>query len=195
MKFLIFQHARVEHPAIFREFFAADGIEWHANPGSMKVSPSQVWTASTRSWHSAAPWMSGMSARIRGSSLKRPLSGHGCANDESRISASVLDINCWRTPSVEQSARWMFQKLASVKSHSAGLVRPPRFSATCRRSSRCSNGAGASGTSAGWRRGPREQCSLRGPNLLRSRTSLMACSIIWSQRSARSGVESDFGIS
>jgi GMP synthase-like glutamine amidotransferase len=30
MKFLIFQHARVEHPAIFREFFAADGIEWHA---------------------------------------------------------------------------------------------------------------------------------------------------------------------
>src|SRR5437879_4948438 len=29
MKFLIFQHARVEHPAIFREFFAADGIEWH----------------------------------------------------------------------------------------------------------------------------------------------------------------------
>jgi hypothetical protein len=26
MKFLIFQHARVEHPAIFREFFAADGI-------------------------------------------------------------------------------------------------------------------------------------------------------------------------
>jgi GMP synthase-like glutamine amidotransferase len=30
MKFLIFQHARVEHPAIFREFFAADGIEWRA---------------------------------------------------------------------------------------------------------------------------------------------------------------------
>ena len=30
MKFLIFQHARVEHPGIFREFFAADGIEWHA---------------------------------------------------------------------------------------------------------------------------------------------------------------------
>ena len=29
MKFLIFQHARVEHPAIFREFFTADGIEWH----------------------------------------------------------------------------------------------------------------------------------------------------------------------
>jgi GMP synthase-like glutamine amidotransferase len=29
MRFLIFQHARVEHPAIFREFFAADGIEWH----------------------------------------------------------------------------------------------------------------------------------------------------------------------
>ena len=30
MKFLIFQHARVEHPAILREFFAADGIEWRA---------------------------------------------------------------------------------------------------------------------------------------------------------------------
>jgi GMP synthase-like glutamine amidotransferase len=30
MRFLIFQHARVEHPGIFREFFAADGIEWHA---------------------------------------------------------------------------------------------------------------------------------------------------------------------
>ncbi len=30
MKFLIFQHAQVEHPAIFREFFAADGIEWRA---------------------------------------------------------------------------------------------------------------------------------------------------------------------
>ena len=30
MKFLIFQHVRVEHPGVFREFFAADGIEWRA---------------------------------------------------------------------------------------------------------------------------------------------------------------------
>ena len=33
--------------------------------------------------------MFGKRARIRGSSPKRPRSGHGCANDESRISASV----------------------------------------------------------------------------------------------------------
>src|SRR5271155_5619812 len=30
MRFLIFQHIRVEHPGIFREFFADDGIDWHA---------------------------------------------------------------------------------------------------------------------------------------------------------------------
>lgn len=29
MKFLIFQRARVKHPAIFREFLTADGIESH----------------------------------------------------------------------------------------------------------------------------------------------------------------------
>ena len=56
------------------------------------------------------------------------------------VSAFCLDINCWRTLSVEQSARWKFQKSASVKSHSARLVSLPRSSATCRRSSWCSNG-------------------------------------------------------
>jgi GMP synthase-like glutamine amidotransferase len=30
MKFLIFQHVRVEHPGVLREFFATDGIEWRA---------------------------------------------------------------------------------------------------------------------------------------------------------------------
>jgi hypothetical protein len=185
MKFLIFQHARVEHPAIFREFFAADGIEWHAiELDEGEPIPSLDGFDALMAF--GGPMDVWMSARIRGSSLKRPLSGHGCANDESRISASVLDINCWRTPSVEQSARWMFQKLASVKSHSAGLVRPPRFSATCRRSSRCSNGTEPQWNEcrmAAW--SSRAMLTARS-NLSRSRTSLMACSIIWSQRSARS---------
>jgi GMP synthase-like glutamine amidotransferase len=30
MRFLVFQHIAIEHPAIFREFFAADGIAWDA---------------------------------------------------------------------------------------------------------------------------------------------------------------------
>ena len=30
MRFLVFQHIDIEHPGIFREFFAADGISWDA---------------------------------------------------------------------------------------------------------------------------------------------------------------------
>ena len=30
MRFLVFQHIDIEHPGIFREFFAADGIAWDA---------------------------------------------------------------------------------------------------------------------------------------------------------------------
>jgi GMP synthase-like glutamine amidotransferase len=30
MRFLVFQHIAIEHPGIFREFFAADGIGWDA---------------------------------------------------------------------------------------------------------------------------------------------------------------------
>ena len=30
MRFLVFQHIAIEHPGIFRDFFAADGIEWDA---------------------------------------------------------------------------------------------------------------------------------------------------------------------
>jgi GMP synthase-like glutamine amidotransferase len=30
MRFLVFQHIAIEHPGIFREFFAADGIDWDA---------------------------------------------------------------------------------------------------------------------------------------------------------------------
>src|ERR1700681_1313252 len=108
MKFLIFQHAQVEHPGIFREFFAADGIEWHAvelDEGEPIPSldgfdalmafggPMDVWQESSHPW---------------------------------------LVAETWRTPWVEQSERWTFQKSVSVKSHSTRLVRPPRFSGTCR---------------------------------------------------------------
>ncbi|MEE9300309.1 MAG: type 1 glutamine amidotransferase [Alphaproteobacteria bacterium] len=30
MRVLVLQHAAIEHPGIFRDFFEADGIEWHA---------------------------------------------------------------------------------------------------------------------------------------------------------------------
>src|SRR5215831_16601887 len=30
MRFLVFQHIAIEHPGIFRDFFAADGIAWDA---------------------------------------------------------------------------------------------------------------------------------------------------------------------
>ncbi len=30
MRFLVFQHIAVEHPGVFRDFFAADGIQWDA---------------------------------------------------------------------------------------------------------------------------------------------------------------------
>ena len=30
MRFLVFQHIAIEHPGIFRDFFAADGIQWDA---------------------------------------------------------------------------------------------------------------------------------------------------------------------
>jgi len=30
MRFLVFQHIEIEHPGIFRDFFAADGIQWDA---------------------------------------------------------------------------------------------------------------------------------------------------------------------
>ncbi len=74
MKFLIFQHARVEHPAIFREFFAADGIDWHAielDEGEPIPSldgfdalmafggPMDVWQ------ESAHPWLVAEKAAIR----------------------------------------------------------------------------------------------------------------------------------
>jgi GMP synthase-like glutamine amidotransferase len=30
MRFLVFQHIAIEHPGVFRDFFAADGIQWDA---------------------------------------------------------------------------------------------------------------------------------------------------------------------
>ena len=30
MRILVFQHIRAEHPGIFRDFFAADGVRWDA---------------------------------------------------------------------------------------------------------------------------------------------------------------------
>ena len=86
MKFLIFQHARVEHPGIFREFFAADGIEWHAvelDEGEPIPSldgfdalmafggPMDVWQ------ESAHPWLVAEKAAIRSwvRELRKPYLG------------------------------------------------------------------------------------------------------------------------
>ena len=101
MKFLIFQHVRVEHPGFFvnsLQLMVSNGTQ----SSLMKENPFQAWMASMRSCHSAARWTSGRSVSIRGSSLKRRLSGHGSANDESRFSVSALDINCWQTRSAER---------------------------------------------------------------------------------------------
>ena len=103
MRFLIFQHARVEHPGIFREFFAADGIEWHAI--ELDEGAIRVWMA-VALMAFGVTWMSGKSAGIRGLDIERPLSGHGYVNDESPFSASTPGVSI-----VGGRAGWSRQKM------------------------------------------------------------------------------------
>jgi hypothetical protein len=65
MRFLVFQHIAIEHPGIFREFFAADGIAWDAielDEGQL-IPDLKDYDAL---WVMGGRWMSGKRSSIPG---------------------------------------------------------------------------------------------------------------------------------
>src|SRR5215831_14740053 len=115
MRFLVFQHIAIEHPGIFRDFFAADGIAWDAvelDAGEAIPSfdgydalwvmggPMDVWETDRHPW---------LVARCRPSA--KPSPGDSCP-----IWASASGISCSAQRSAARSARRRRPKSASSRS-------------------------------------------------------------------------------
>ncbi len=126
MRILVFQHVDVEHPGVFREFWAENGHEWvpveldagEAIPDMdgfdllvVMGGPMDVWQEDLHPW---------LVARKGGDP---PL---GARSRQSRISAFASAISFWPRPSAVRSARWRSPRSALPRSisHPAGQRDP-----------------------------------------------------------------------
>ena len=148
MKFLVFQHIDCEHPGVFRDFLAADGIQWEAVeldagepiPALQGYDALWVMGGPMDVWEEAEhPWLVAEKAAIREAVVERGLPylglclGHqllaealgGEVGPAAEAEIGILPVEISAAGGASPFLRGLPASLESLQWHSAEVLRAP----------------------------------------------------------------------
>lgn len=164
MRILVFQHIRIEHPGIFRDFFAADGVQWDAvelDEGEpippldgydalvVMGGPMDVWETDKH------PWLIPEKAAIREAVRERRMPylglclGHQLLADAlggrcrmmEKPEIGMLDIELTAAAAQDPLFRGVAPRGKALQWHSVEVVEAPKDAVVLARAPDCANEA------------------------------------------------------
>jgi GMP synthase-like glutamine amidotransferase len=164
MRFLVFQHIAIEHPGIFRDFFAADGIAWDAvelDEGEaipdlggydalwVMGGPMDVWEETEHPWLKAEKQAIREWVRDRGKPYFGLCLGHqllgaalgGKVGKMPKAEVGVLDINLTESGRADPLFQGIASPFQALQWHGAAVLEPPSDAVILADSPVCANQA------------------------------------------------------
>ncbi|HVM84476.1 MAG TPA: type 1 glutamine amidotransferase [Candidatus Binatia bacterium] len=164
MRFLVFQHIAIEHPGIFRDFFAADGIQWDAVeldegeeiPGLADYDalwvmggPMDVWEETEHPWLKAEKqaireWVKDRAKPYLGLCLGHQLLGAamgGRVDKMPQAEVGILDINLTAAGRADPLFEGIASPLQALQWHGAAVLDAPEGAVILADSPVCANQA------------------------------------------------------
>lgn len=164
MRFLVFQHIAIEHPGIFRDFFAADGIQWdaveldegEAIPGFdgydalwVMGGPMDVWEETEHPWLKAEKqairdWVQGAGKPYMGLCLGHQLLGAalgGKVGKMEKAEVGILDIDLTEAGRADPLFDRIATPFQALQWHGAAVLEAPEGAVILAQSPVCANQA------------------------------------------------------
>src|SRR5581483_1488770 len=164
MRFLVFQHIAIEHPGIFRDFFAADGIAWDAveldegeaipdlaNFDALWVmgGPMDVWEETEHPWLKAEKqaireWVKDRGKPYFGLCLGHQLLGAalgGRVDKMPKAEVGVLDVNLTAAGKADPLFAGFGDSFQALQWHGAAVLEAPAEAVILADSPVCANQA------------------------------------------------------
>jgi GMP synthase-like glutamine amidotransferase len=169
MRFLVFQHIAIEHPGIFRDFFAADGVQWdaveldegeaipdfsgsnHTNWDALWVmgGPMDVWEETEHPWLKAEKqaiktWVQDLQKPYFGLCLGHQLLGAalgGKVGKMPKAEVGVLDITLTEAGRADPLFAGIGSPFQALQWHGAAVLEAPEGAVILGESPVCANQA------------------------------------------------------
>jgi GMP synthase-like glutamine amidotransferase len=164
MRFLVFQHIAIEHPGIFRDFFAADGIQWDAvelDEGEaipdvtgydalwVMGGPMDVWEETEHPWLKAEKqairdWVQVQSKPYMGLCLGHQMLGAalgGKVGKMPKAEVGILDINLTEAGRADPLFAGIGNPFQALQWHGAAVLEAPEGAVILGESPVCANQA------------------------------------------------------
>jgi GMP synthase-like glutamine amidotransferase len=164
MRFLVFQHIAIEHPGIFRDFFAADGIQWDAvelDEGEAIPSldhydalwvmggPMDVWEETEHPWLKAEKqaireWVQDRVKPYMGLCLGHQLLGSALGGKVGKMEkpeVGILDINMTEAGLADPLFAGIGNPFQALQWHGAAVLEAPEGAIILADSPACANQA------------------------------------------------------
>ena len=164
MRFLVFQHIAIEHPGIFRDFFAADGIQWDAvelDEGEaipdmagydalwVMGGPMDVWEETEHPWLKAEKqairdWVQVQAKPYFGLCLGHQLLGAALGGKVGKMpqaEVGILDINLTEAGRADPLFEGIATPFQALQWHGAAVLEAPEGAVILGESPVCNNQA------------------------------------------------------
>lgn len=169
MRFLVFQHIAIEHPGIFRDFFAADGIQWDAveldegeaipsldGPNGIHYDalwvmggPMDVWEETEHPWLKAEKqairdWVQVQGKPYMGLCLGHQLLGSalgGKVGKMEKAEVGILDVNLTEAGRADPLFAGIGNPFQALQWHGAAVLEAPEGAVILAESPVCANQA------------------------------------------------------
>jgi GMP synthase-like glutamine amidotransferase len=169
MRFLVFQHIAIEHPGIFRDFFAADGIQWDAveldegeaipsleGPNSVHYDalwvmggPMDVWEETEHPWLKAEKQAIKEWVQVRGKPYMGLCLGHqllgsalgGKVGKMPKAEVGILDIDLTEAGRADPLFAGIASPFQALQWHGAAVLEAPEGAVILGSSPVCANQA------------------------------------------------------